>query len=78
MNTKLKSRLDRLEAKRKPDPLRIFIVRAGQSEDAITGFYIAGDTATLRKPGESLTELQARATAAVTDGRLVAIFRPLH
>lgn len=77
MNTKLKSRLDQLEAKRKPYALvPIFIVPALQ-EETVTGISLDGITIALRKPGETLETLQARAVAAVTDGRLVAIFRPL-
>jgi hypothetical protein len=73
---KLQFRIARLEANRKPQPLRIFIVRAGQEETA-QGFTLDGETVVLRKPGEELAVLQARAEKAIPDTRETAIFRPI-
>jgi hypothetical protein len=79
MNQSIEKRLAELEAKQcQPERLDIFIVPAGEPEEAVTGFSCGGGVEVLREPGESLEALQGRAAAAVPAGERVAVFRAIH
>lgn len=76
MSPKLKTRLEALEAKRKPsEPMAIFIMPAGADNDTIQGFQ-HGEHVIKRQAGESLESLEAR-TAEAIRGAGIAIIRAL-